>query len=474
MHCIGRYLSIFFFCSCFVTAWGQDAPGVVPEEALRTQEREHAVAKLQKVSKEIGERVARMRALPFKAPVRKGIKSRIELRNYLVDLMKRKQPKERMDVLARSYALVRLLPPKIDLQKLVLDLLQEQVAGFYDPEAKALFLINEWSISQSSIIAHELTHAIQDQHFDLQSLPMEDETREDGANAIRSVIEGEGMLVMMLYLADDKTETGVIEGLMGRGFKMYLEMLDNGQLGAEAFEDDFSSSFGGLEQLASVPLVIRESLIFPYMTGMIFVHKAWKKGGWQGVNALYADMPQSTEQIMHPEKYFDRRDRPTAISFPDTKALAPDGFKNIYRTVMGELYISVLFRDQLKKQARSRWWNGWDGDHYVVHERIESDQRLYTWSTIWDTEQDAKEFVFGFRQLLSRWQGGVKKKEPQQDGTRDSSGNLHQIERRGTEVLIVGGNVPAELLAEAAGKVWKERQLTEAEIIRAKGAKSPE
>ncbi|MBI2190896.1 MAG: hypothetical protein HYU36_02785 [Planctomycetes bacterium] len=453
------------------------APDLTPEQVFQLEEKEQAVRRLEKLSEEIAADVARRRGLPFKSPVRKGIQSRGELRDYLARLMNVKQPRERFDAIARAYTLLGLLPPGIDLQKLVLDLLQQEVAGFYDPEAKALFLIDEWSLSQCAIISHELTHAVQDQHFDLQSLPMEDETREDLAVAVRSLVEGEGMLVMMLYLSEaGAAQVGLFESLLGLGFKSLLDNLDQPDLNMSWQGSE--SLFPGLDPMASVPLVIRESLVFPYLQGLNFVHKAWRQGGWEAVNALYRDLPQSTEQVMHPEKFFRaERDRPTLVEIADLHALAPAGYRMFYHSVLGELYISILFRQFLGDSAHPSAWVGWDGDHFIAFAQPDTGASSFLWVTVWDSEGDAAEFEAAYQQLLARRKEAEEKTV---EAARAAGGTpvLHveqRVERRGTEVQIVGSSgVPegdaADFLHALANKAWEARTLKESPAIESKGS----
>ena len=462
-------------------AFGESAPGITPEEADKAAREAQAVEDLVQLADSIGAKVAAMRGLPFKKPVRKGIQSREQLRDYLLDLMARKQPKERFDAISRAYAMLGLMPKGLDLQKVVLDLLEEQVAGFYDPEAKALFLISEWNLSQQSIISHELMHAIQDQHFDLQSLPMEDETREDAMNAVKSVVEGEGMLIMMQFIAKSKgADLGLFEKLMKKGYEAFLLALDTRELDmASAFEGAGGMMVGG-GKLASVPVVVREGLIFPYLNGLVFVHQAWKKGGWKSVSALYSDMPQSTEQVMHPEKYFRVKDRPTIIEVSEPKSLAPQGYDLIYHSVLGELYVSVLMREFLGPKASRRSWQGWDGDHFFAFHDPKRGGEFFLWATVWDSARDAEEFAAAYDRVEAARRAGTgktgtktaptNKDEEGKAGAPAETDTPYLLQRRGTEVLIGRGSLSREELGALLAEVWQKRKLKEAEPVRAKGA----
>jgi len=445
-------------------AFPESAPTISPEAAASAERRRRAVEKIEKLSAELQGAVAQLRGLPFRQPVRKDLKSRQELRDYLVKLMARKQPKERMDAISRALTMLGLFPRDFDLQACVLDLLEQQVAGLYDPEAKALFLTREWSLTKHTIISHELTHALQDQHFDMQSMPMEDERREDLANAIRFVLEGEATLVMMLHVSKAKfREVGLIEGLMGLGYAGLLKELHRGRVSVDQLRERTNNWMTGSKKVDSAPTVLRESLVLPYFQGLVFVHAARKRGGWDAANRVYSDLPQSTEQVLHPEKYFVERDLPTIIDIPGPDSLAPNGFRLIFRSVLGELYVAVLMRDFLGRSAPRAAWEGWDGDHFLAYHDPEEDRGLFAWATIWDSERDAQEFATAHRRVELR----RARSAAEEDGKGPRA--LYLVQRKEAEVLIVRGQLPREELERVARRTWAARKLREAETIRAKG-----
>lgn len=443
----------------------EGAPAIRPEAAAEAERQRRAVERVEKLSAEIEGAVARLRGLPFKQPVHKGLKSRPELRDYVAKLMARKQPKERLDATSRALAMLGLFPRDFDLQECVLDLLEEQVAGLYDPEAKALFLTRGWSLARHTIISHELTHALQDQHFDLQSMPMEDETREDLANAIRCVVEGEATLIMMYYVSEAKLgRLGPLEKLMGIGYGSFLEQVRRGHVSVDQLRDRTNNWMTGSKKVDSAPTVLRECLVLPYFQGLVFVHTALRRGGWGAVNSIYSDLPQSTEQVLHPKKYFVDRDRPTVIDVPDPHSLAPKGFQLIFRSVLGELYLAVLMRDLLGKSAPRAAWEGWDGDHFLAYHRPDEDRGFFVWATVWDSEWDAREFMAAHQRIE------LHRARPAADGgTVEEPRALYLVQRREAEVLIVRGQLPRKELERVAKKVWATRELREAGTVNAKG-----
>jgi hypothetical protein len=286
---------------------------------------------------------------------------------------------------------------------------------------------------------------------------------------------------MMMHVSQAKSrDLGWIESFLGIGYGAFLDTLDQEHFDIDHWRKSTQNWAVGTDKLSSAPAIIREVLILPYLQGMAFVYEALKRGGWEGVNTLYSDLPQSTEQILHPAKYFGPKDRPTAVEIPSPERLAPPGFQLIYQSVLGELYVAVLMRDLLGKAAVRASWEGWDGDQFLSFHHPGEDKGFFAWATAWDTAQDAEEFSAAYEKVeaarrAAREKGqpalpspgaGQEAKKPQPDAQSTAL-----VQRKGTEVLIVRGQLARETLEETAQKVWNVRKLKEAEAARAKGSK---
>ncbi|MCA9322531.1 MAG: hypothetical protein KDB53_17445, partial [Planctomycetes bacterium] len=233
-----------------------------PEPAVSAAEND-----AERIAREIEKQVAKLRGLEFLHPTQIGVHDREELRRFLVDEMSRELPKEALLDQQRAMILLGLLPEGTQLESLILDLLSEQVAGFYDPKKKALFLIElaEGDAAgeklQRITMSHELVHALQDQHFDLEKLlAIEDD--DDRVTAVKSVIEGDATLAMLLFEAKGlPVERGLtLLPTTLDGLKPMLAMAGGGgELGLP-----------GGDALMSTPRVIADGLIFEYMAGAKF------------------------------------------------------------------------------------------------------------------------------------------------------------------------------------------------------------
>jgi hypothetical protein len=186
--------------------------------------------------------------------------------------------------------------------------------------------------------------------------------------------------------------------------------------------------------MRSAPPIITESMMFPYLRGLVFFAKLANDGGWKAIDEAYAEPPVSTEQILHPEKYRLHRDLPMVV---DLGPLEPgEGWKEVGRNVMGEMQLGVLLRRQDGKAAAA----GWDGDRYAIFEKPDGSLAL-AWFSTWDSENDASEFARNYlKYQTGRLGSGTAR--PGRDTetlTRVHEGAAFAVERRGANVAVVEG-----------------------------------
>jgi hypothetical protein len=189
-----------------------------------------------------------------------------------------------------------LAPSDFQYRTLMVRLLTEQVAGYYDPKTRQFHLADWIDLNgQKPVMAHELTHALQDQHFDLRRFERWPKGDSDAELATHSLIEGDAMVAMTLYVASNP-------------------------LRALAFLKSMVATGMSTEELDQAPRALRETLLFPYQEGTDWTRSLYKQGGWDRVSKAFTDLPQSTEQIMHPEKYF-AHEAPLKVTLPDIAPL---------------------------------------------------------------------------------------------------------------------------------------------------------
>jgi hypothetical protein len=338
----------------------------------------------------------------------------------------------------------------------------EEIAAFYDPKTKTMHLIKEPLVVQpkkqgflekllspkkdgfdkdenKTVIAHELTHALADQNYDLYKMQKVVEADDDRSMALSSLIEGEATLAMLgAQMNDwDGAKTGALPAAdLDRSFSLMMPFM----------------SMAGGASLREAPVILSESLIFPYLRGLVFCATLTNKGGWKAINEAYENPPQSTEQILHPEKYLDQPDPPTMV---DLGRLEPgEGWAEVGRNVIGEMQLAVLLRRYNGKNIAA----GWDGDRYAVFDT--KDGKLgVVWLTTWDTEDDARDFARQYTRFQTTKMGkGVDQPEAFPDAIhRPVEGAVYVVERRGKDVAVVEGFAPeaTDRLVDAAFKAGK-------------------
>jgi hypothetical protein len=153
-------------------------------------------------------------------------------------------------------------------------------------------------------------------------------------------------------------------------------------------------------ELADAPYVIRRGLMFPYEEGTEFVTRIHDRDGWEGINRAFRKPPQSTEQIMHPERYIDQLDEPVEVRLPRLGRRLRRDWTLVEDNVMGELNTQILFRRHLGNWRSRKPSRGWDGDRFRVYRNPDDGSMIMVWSTVWDSGKDADEFFDAYALLI--------------------------------------------------------------------------
>ncbi len=385
-----------------------------------------------------------LRRIPFKHEVKRDVTKRENLKDMLLKEFDEDMTPAEFEANEKAMKAFGLIPHDLDLKKLLVQVYSEEIAAYYDPKTKTMYMIEEPEAKKKepltfferlfgktegfdkdenkTVIAHEMTHALSDQHFDLQGLHADAKDDDDRSLAVSALIEGEATLAMMGVGMDDWDGSEIV--------KVPAEGMDRGL----SLMTPFLAMMGGGKSLRDAPPVVVESMMFPYLRGMIFCAKLANEGGWKAIDDAYQDPPLSTEQVLHPEKFRTNPDYPTAV---DLGELKPGGeWKELGRNVLGEFQTSIMLRSHRGPAAAA----GWDGDRYAVFEGAEKKLGL-VWFSTWDSEDDAREFVESF----VRYQTSRMGKESFQPKTIPDSlwrcvdDVCQVVERRGQDVAVVEG-----------------------------------
>jgi hypothetical protein len=320
-----------------------------------------------------------LRGLEPKQAITRAFLTRDELLAYLTDLLDREYPPDRARDDAIFYSTFGWMDLDTDLRQVQLDVLAEQIAGFYDTDLKAMFVISaqdELSVMNQILYAHEYTHVLQDQYFDLGALDTDTLAIDapDEALAYSALFEGDAMLMTEGY------ETWLMRSNPGAAFGVLGEGL-------------LISS----EELSAAPPILQYELLFPYTFGRNFAYTLFTVGeGWSMVNAAYREPPQSTEQILHPERYVGG-DRPVEVSVEALDGVLGDGYRLVWDRALGEFYLREMLRVTVPTETADSAAAGWGGDRYRIYFNDATGQTVMLYRVVWDEPSDATEFAAAFK-----------------------------------------------------------------------------
>jgi hypothetical protein len=374
-----------------------------------------------------------VRELTVLKAVKSGAQSRADIERMIIKNLDTETTPAEMhaaEVLLRVFGLA---PKEFAYRSFLIKLLTEQVAGYYDPKAQQFYLADWLELEgQKPVIAHELTHALQDQHFNLKRFENWPKGDSDAELAAHALIEGDATLAMTLYMAKNP-------------------------LVALAFIRSLGAQEAASEQFKQAPRALRDSLLFPYEEGSAWATQLYKRGGWELVSQAFSKLPQSTEQILHAEKYFSY-ETPQKLALPDFKSALGPPWKRIDYDVNGEwgyfLILDEFLRDATESKQASA---GWGGDRFALYETGKPDKVFVAQLTAWDTPLDAREFFDAYAKRTSKRYPVAKEWKGPGDriGWQTPSGGV-ALELRGSRVAIVEG-VPSSARADKLLRtIWQQ------------------
>jgi hypothetical protein len=337
-------------------------------------------------------RVERMRGAKFRRAVPVVVESDSAASVYFKARIDRSTSPGALEAQARAWVRLGLLPSGTNLRQLMLDLLAEQAGGYYDPERKVFAVLGDMPAAVApTIVAHELTHALDDQVFDIDSTLARVGSDDDRESAFGCVVEGAGTLVMTKFMADE---------------------MASGRLSLAGAASVLESDFARAELLRQAPDAIRRSLLAPYILGMQFLLRGDATAVLEPIHAAdidraFRDPPRSMEQVLHANKYWDEsaRDEPRPIAPIDSLRILGPTWHEEGTGVLGELVLATLTGaaaldlDTVANLDARDWTTraaaGWGGDRWWLFSNGAEDAVIL--ATLWDTSRDANEFAVSLR-----------------------------------------------------------------------------
>jgi len=316
-----------------------------------------------------------------------------------------------------------LVPQDFDLAKNTVDLLTEQAAAFYDYDKKKLFITETTpSESQEPVLAHELSHALADQNYNLGKFIRQGRQSDDGSTARLAVMEGQATWLMAEYLARKNGQS--LKDSPG-----LVQMMSN--------PSDASGQFPVYE---NAPLYLRQSLVFPYTKGMLFQNAVFLRDGQYSFAEVFQKPPLSTQQILHPEKYFQGV-KPTDPDLPDPHL--PHGYKGLVSGSLGELEHHILLEQYSGAATAAEIAPHWRGSNFELSENKKAARVVLLYSAEWDSDQIAQRYFTAYRGVLAKkWKKLTVTSESADavDGVGDDG--RFELRRKGAIVTSVEGLDP--------------------------------
>jgi hypothetical protein len=333
-------------------------------------------------AEEVLGQMSQITGLKLMNPLKKSLRSREEIRAYVIKQMnEEKNPAERYAD-QRSAEAFGLLPKGFDLDAFMVNVLTEQVEGLYDPKTRE-FYIADWSPleDQRMVMAHELTHALEDQHFQIEAWQRAARPNEDAELARDAVLEGSAMAAMVDYLMLST----------GRSLKD-LPDFDPGML---------IGDLGSTPTLQKAPPFLKDSLIFPYIGGLSFSAAILKNAGWAVLPGVFERPPVSTQQILHPALYRSGR-IPATVALPRLEKLLGSNWTKLDENIMGEFGWKEVLRQFLDEDRAKKLAAAWDGDRYALFEQKQTKKLVLVTRLHLDSEEHAVRFFGQYSEALEK------------------------------------------------------------------------
>lgn len=339
---------------------------------------------------------SRIRGLQIKKRVPCFTHDKDQVRNYLIDAITQKVPAQKMLGEEKTYKALGLIPQSFDYKQGLVKMYTDQLSGYYDPEKK-YYVMAAWlpAMLQTTVAVHELTHALQDQHFNLNEFVNLNINNSDTLLARSALVEGDATAVMIDF---SRTQLGLVK----------LENEKN--VNDIMFQNVMGMTL--LSGMTDVPESLQKMLVFPYVSGLRFVHGLLVTGGYKVIDQAFKNPPNTTEEILHPEKFAILNKKSKLSSKNNLEyqniEVAKASFTNCatqvaHQDVLGEFGISALLSmyEQNKTNAAIAA-AGWAGDRVALYEKNQGCSAVVVWKTAWDTKNDAEEFFASMQKSLAQ------------------------------------------------------------------------
>ena len=376
--------------------------------------------------------------LPIKAPLKKRIISKSEVEKYLRENLHADYTPRELHGEEAALKAFGVVGPDFDLEKFLVSFYTEQAAGFYDPRRQTMFMA-DWvePDQQKMVLAHELTHALQDQSFDLWKYMHAARDDDDASAAREALVEGYATLAML-------------QSMLGSTPVEKLPSLD------ALMEQVVNQQMAEFPVFSRAPFFLRFQMLFPYLQGMQFSLKGLQLGGWKRLNQAFARPPTTTHQIFEPDLYYqsdsdegaghvrtiaiqsDRARTPFALPPPPALTRVA-GLQQVEANTMGALGYYALVGQLLSREEAQKLTRPWVADRYLVYEGPAPGQFTLLARTKWANAEAAASFCSDYRTILAKklTEAAEDRRGSPKSADRSASGNEVLVQTSGPRRTIL-------------------------------------
>ena len=330
------------------------------------------------------QQMSHITGLPIKSPVRKKIVSREEIRKILLHNLQTEYTPQDIHVQEATLVAFGLTPRDFDLQKFLISFYTEQIAGFYDPQTKTMYMA-AWipPKMQGMVLSHELTHALQDQNFGLLQYMKGVKNKDDAESARQAVVEGYATAAMFQKMLGDTPISAMpdFDGVLGPLIRQQMTEFP---------------------VFSKAPFFFKLQALFPYIEGASFISKGLRQTDWQGLNELFTSPPSNTKALYQPGVYFNHEALPQVQLSEENPLSSLPRLKQLDENTMGELGCNELVGQFLSEDQAAADCSAWTGDRYIIYEDPATQSYVLLARTRWSSADSALTFFRDYHEILAK------------------------------------------------------------------------
>ncbi|MDR3702784.1 MAG: hypothetical protein P4L56_24270 [Candidatus Sulfopaludibacter sp.] len=374
----------------------------------------------------IASELTRISGMKLKHPVPCDFISKEKVNEFLKKRVKEESSPEEIRAEELTLKKFGFVPQDFDLAQSTVDLLTEQAAAFYDYNKKKLFITeSDTKEPQEPVLAHELSHALADQNFNLAKFINAGRKSDDGSTARLAVMEGQATWMMSEFLARKNGQS----------------LTTSPELVTMMSSESDSGEGGQFPVYDKSPLYLRQTLIFPYTKGMLFQDAVIHRDNQEGFAQVFRHPPLSTQQIIHPDKYFSGV-KPTDPALPDPHL--PRRYKGLVGGSLGELEHTILLEQYAGKQEAADIAPHWRGCNFELLENKKAGRVVLLYASEWDSEDNARRFFAAYRKAMEKkWKHLAIASDTADRVSGMGDDGQFVLERKGSLVTTMEGLEPA-------------------------------